>query len=94
MDKSAAKVAWNNGDLKIIGTSASKCILHSFATINIPVSGDKFGNATANNVIAGNTFTSTAGLKVTGTMVVQKYYTGNTAPSNSLGNDGDLYLQV
>ena len=94
MDKSAAKVAWNNGDLKITGTNASKCILHSFATINIPVSGDKFGNATADNVIAGNTFTSTAGLKVTGTMVVQKYYTGNTAPSNSLGNDGDLYLQV
>ena len=94
MDKSAAKVAWNNGDLKITGTNASKCILRSFATINIPVSGDKFGNATANNVIAGNTFTSTAGLKVTGTMVVQKYYTGNTAPSNSLGNDGDLYLQA
>lgn len=94
MDKSAAKVAWDNGDLKITGTSASKCILRSFATINIPVSGDKFGNATADNVVSGATFTSTAGLKVTGTMVVQKYYTGNTAPSNSLGNDGDLYLQA
>ena len=94
IDKSTAKVVWDNGNLKITGTSASKCILHSFATINIPVSGDKFGNVTADNVIAGNTFTSSAGLKVTGTMIVQKYYTGNTAPSNSLGNDGDLYLQA
>ena len=94
MDKSAAKVAWNNGDLKITGTNASKCILRSFATINIPVSGDKFGNATADNVVSGATFTSSVGLQVTGTMVVQKYYTGNTAPSNSLGNDGDLYLQA
>ena len=94
IDKSTAKVAWDNGNLKITGTSASKCILHSFATINIPVSGDKFGNVTADNVVSGATFTSTAGLKVTGTMVVQKYYTGNTAPSNSLGNDGDLYLQA
>ena len=94
MDKSAAKVAWNNGDLKITGTNASKCILRSFATINIPVSGNKFGNATADNVISGATFTSSVGLQVTGTMVVQKYYTGNTAPSNSLGNDGDLYLQT
>lgn len=60
--------------------------------INTPLA--NFGNATADNVIAGNTFTSTAGLKVTGTLVVHKYYTGNTAPSNSFGNDGDLYLQA
>lgn len=25
---------------------------------------------------------------------IQKYYTGSDAPSSSLGNDGDLYLQV
>lgn len=25
---------------------------------------------------------------------IQKYYTGSTAPASSLGNDGDLYLQV
>ena len=94
MDKSTAKVAWNNGDIRIIGTNGSKCILTDQATVTIPVSGATFGNASADNVIAGNTFTSTAGLKVTGTLVVHKYYTGDTAPSNSFGNDGDLYLQV
>lgn len=25
---------------------------------------------------------------------IQKYYTGSTEPSSSLGNDGDLYLQT
>ena len=94
MDKSTAKVAWNNGDIRITGTNGSKCILTDQATVTIPVSGATFGNASADNVIAGNTFTSTAGLKVTGTLVVHKYYTGDTAPSNSFGNDGDLYLQV
>ena len=94
MDKSYATVAWNNGDIQITGENASKYILSSSATVTIPVSGDKFGNATADNVIAGNTFTSTAGLKVAGTLVVHKYYTGDTAPSNSFGNDGDLYLQA
>lgn len=94
MDKSAATAAWNNGDIEVTGTLGSKCILADFAKVYIPVSGDKFGNATADNVIAGNTFTSTAGLKVTGTLVVHKYYTGDTAPSNSFGKDGDLYLQA
>lgn len=89
-----AQVVWNNGNIKVSGNNALKCILPNSATITIPVSGDKFGNATADNVIAGNTFTSTAGLKVTGTLVVHKYYTGDTAPSNSFGNDGDLYLQA
>lgn len=27
-------------------------------------------------------------------VVIQKYYTGSTVPSNTLGNDGDLYLKV
>lgn len=94
MDKSAATAAWDNGDIEVTGTLGSKCILADFAKVYIPVSGDKFGNATADNVIAGNTFTSTAGLKVAGTLVVHKYYTGDTAPSNSFGNDGDLYLQA
>lgn len=94
IDKSYVTIAWDNGDIKITGRNPSKRILIDSATFTSPVSGDKFGNATAENVIAGNTFTSTAGLKVTGTLVVHKYYTGDTAPSNSFGNDGDLYLKV
>lgn len=33
-------------------------------------------------------------LGVAGGLVINKYYTGSTAPSSSLGNDGDLYLQT
>ena len=94
LDKSYSTVTWADGDVEIRGTNGTKIILADYAEITIPVTGDKFGNATAENVAAGNTFTSSAGLNVTGTMVVQKYYTGSTAPSNTLGNDGDLYLKV
>ena len=31
--------------------------------------------------------------QVVGTLSFQTYYTGSTAPSSSLGNDGDIYLQ-
>ena len=33
------------------------------------------------------------GSKITGELVVNKYYTGTTAPPASLGNNGDIYLQ-
>ena len=33
------------------------------------------------------------GVKITGTQVINKFYTGSTAPSSSLGNNGDIYLQ-
>lgn len=36
----------------------------------------------------------TNGAKVSGSVVIQHYYTGNTAPSSSLGADGDIYLQT
>lgn len=34
------------------------------------------------------------GQKVTGTQVIQTYYTGTTDPSASLGSNGDIYLKV
>lgn len=34
------------------------------------------------------------GAKVSGSVVIQHYYTGTTAPSSSLGVDGDIYLQT
>ena len=33
------------------------------------------------------------GVKITGTQVINKFYTGSSAPSSSLGNNGDIYLQ-
>lgn len=34
------------------------------------------------------------GVKVTGTQVIQHYYTGSSDPSSSTGADGDIYLKV
>lgn len=33
------------------------------------------------------------GIKITGSQVINKFYTGSSAPSSSLGNNGDIYLQ-
>ena len=48
--------------------------------------------ATQSDIISGQT-AYVKGNKVTGNLVVQKYYTGSSAPSSTLGNDGDIYLQ-
>jgi len=50
-------------------------------------------NATAAQINSGAT-AYVNGAKVTGTQVVQTYYTGSGTPSASLGNDGDIYLKV
>ena len=33
------------------------------------------------------------GSKITGSLIVQKYYTGTSTPSSSFGNNGDIYVQ-
>ena len=44
--------------------------------------------------LIGNNILSTANIfGVQGEVVVQNYYTGSSAPSSSLGSNGDLYLQ-
>lgn len=48
--------------------------------------------ATQSDIISGQT-AYVKGSKVTGNLVVQRYYTGSSAPSSTLGNDGDIYLQ-
>lgn len=50
--------------------------------------------AGASDVVSGKTIVSSAGATVNGTLVIQHYYTGTTAPSSSLGADGDIYLQT
>lgn len=50
--------------------------------------------ASASDVANGKAFYTAAGKKESGSLVVQKYYTGSSAPSSSLGNNGDLYLKV
>ena len=48
--------------------------------------------ATAGDIINGLTAYAD-GRKLEGSLIVQKYYTGSTAPSGSLGNNGDIYFQ-
>lgn len=48
----------------------------------------------SNNLLSGIKAHDKAGNLVTGTVVTQKYYTGSTTPSSTLGNNGDLYLKV
>lgn len=50
--------------------------------------------AAAGDVVSGKTIVSSTGTTVNGTLVIQHYYTGSSAPSASLGSDGDIYLQT
>lgn len=50
-------------------------------------------NASSSEIISGKT-AYVNGSKLTGTLVIQHYYTGSSAPSSSLGEDGDIYLQT
>ena len=49
--------------------------------------------ASASDINSGET-AYVNGVLVTGTQVIQHYYTGSSAPSSSLGSNGDIYLQV
>ena len=50
--------------------------------------------AAAGDVVSGKKIVSSTGAVVNGTLVIQHYYTGSSAPSASLGSDGDIYLQT
>ena len=50
--------------------------------------------AAAGDVVSGKQFLAASGTITSGSLVVQNYYTGSSAPSSSLGSDGDLYLQT
>ena len=62
---------------------------------NIQTGHDVSGvTAVESDVVAGKVFVDASGAEKTGTLVVQTYYYGSSAPSADLGADGDLYLQI
>ena len=50
--------------------------------------------AVASDVVSGKVFFSAAGVETNGSLIIQHYYTGNSMPSASLGENGDIYLEV
>lgn len=85
-----------NGETKTITpTTSSQTILPSSGKNAITqVNVDAVTSAIDNNIQASNIKSGVTILGVAGGLVINKYYTGSTEPSSSLGNDGDLYLQT
>ena len=46
------------------------------------------------NLVAANIVSGVSIFGVSGSLVVQNYYTGSATPSSSLGNNGDIYLKT
>ena len=65
----AKNISQSNNKYMVSTSISDKCIVNENATILIQGSLSTLGNATANQVLAGNTFTSSAGIAVTGTHI-------------------------
>lgn len=48
----------------------------------------------ASDLVSGVTAHDASGASITGSLIIQHYYTGSSAPSSSLGINGDIYLQA
>ncbi len=57
----------------------------------VTLSGD---TVSAAHLESGYTAHDSGGNAIQGALVIVTYYTGSTAPSSSLGEDGDIYLQT
>lgn len=69
------------------GTATQTISSGRYLTGNQTIAGDA-------NLIGENIISTASIFGVQGTLVVNDYYTGTTAPASSLGNNGDIYLQT
>ena len=69
------------------GTSNQTIAAGTYLTGAQTIAGD--ANLVGSSILAGRSI-----FGVAGTVAFQTYYTGSSAPSSSLGSDGDIYLQT
>lgn len=86
-----ASTASISGTNMVFASSAVSRIYKNIA-VRLSYALSNFGNATAADVAAGKTFTSSAGRAVQGAMAVNSYYVLTSTPSSSLGSDGDIAI--
>ena len=69
------------------GTSNQTISPGTYLTGTQTITGD--ANLVGSNIISGKSI-----FGVSGSVVIHKYYTGSSAPSSSLGSDGDIYFKT
>ena len=78
----------------IINKGVSVSSSHGFSSFDDDIALIASGtNALANEIISGKV-AYVGNSNVTGTLVVEDYYTGSGTPPSSLGDNGDVYLQI
>lgn len=77
-----------SGDADLVAANIKKGV----QIFNVTGSYTSDATATADDIVSGET-AYVDGSKITGSLVINKYYTGSTTPSASLGSDGDIYIQ-
>lgn len=77
-----------SGDADLVAANIKKGI----QIFNVTGSYTSDATATTDDIVSGET-AYVDGSKITGSLVINKYYTGSTAPSASLGSNGDIYIQ-
>lgn len=82
-----SKVTKKSAQTYIPGTSDQTIGSGQYLSGAQTIKGDS--NLVGSNILSGKSI-----FGVSGSVVIQKYYTGSSTPSSSLGNNGDLYLQT
>ena len=85
---STASISGSN----MVFASSSVSQIYQNTPVRLSYAMSNFGDATATDVAAGKTFTSSEGRAVPGTMTVNSYYVLTSTPPSSLGIDGDIAI--